>query len=229
MNSLFTIATEKTYKNGKNSPYYKIYRVCYDEETMKKFLRRIKFQYSQTYNGTGTKNDIETLQDFAIIDRVKSELDIKGRFGAPDIYHYHYRRYPAIYKILVNSLTADFFDLNILIEYYERLKRNGEISLSLCPSLISYLSNKKIEEIKQNAYFQTHSNSFEFYNDKEFKITREEYKEIIKNYFALIKLKHEVLNCTSKKIVGLATDHEKFLVYDDLFDDTLIAKKFRKI
>ncbi len=227
--SLFPILVKKIYKDGTISTCYENYRVYYDEEKMKKFLEKIKFQYSQSYKAYGTMDDIKTLQDFSIIDLVKSEIDIKGRCGVPDTYNYRYRRYPAIYKILFNSLTAETFNLDIFIEYYEYLEKNGQVSLCSCPNLISYLSNKKIEEIKQNTYFQTHSDSFNFYNDKEFKITREEYKDILKKYLSLIKMKRTTLGSASKADIALAKSHKMSLVYDDLFDDTLIAKKFRKI
>ena len=60
-------------------------------------------------------------------------------------------------------------------------------------------------------------------------ITREEYKEILKEYLSLIKIKRTTLGSTSKNDIILANFHKEALVYDDLFDDTIIAKKFRKI
>lgn len=229
MNSLFTISTEKNYKDGVTSPFYKNYRVYYDEELMKRFLRKIKFQYSQSYKAYGTMNDIETLKDFSIIDKVKSEIDMKGRCGKPDTYNYRYRRYPAIYKTLLNSLNAETFRLDVFVDYYKKLQENGELSLYFDSNLITYLSNKSVEKIKQNPYFQTNIDSFEFYTDKEFTITREEYKEILKKYFSLINLKYEALGSIWANTMKLAIRHQESLIYDDLFDDTLIAKKFRKI
>ncbi len=229
MNSLFPIFMEKSNKDGSTSLRFQNYRVYYDYERMQNLLENIKLQYSQTYRDYGAINDINSLQDFSVIDLFKAEVDVKGRYGAPDIYRYRYIRYPAIYKILLNSLTNETFSLDIFANYYEQLKQNREISLYYNPTLIACLSNKTVEEIEQSTYLKKHVASLKFYNDKELKITIEEYKKILKGYLSLIKLRYEASKTISKNAIKLADLHREFLVYNDLFDDTLIAKKFRKL
>lgn len=230
MNSLFTILSERKYKNGTISSVFKNYRVNYDEDKMSQFLENIKLQYPQTIRDCGTLDDINALQDFSIIDEMeKSKIAKNGRCGVPDIYRYRYKRYPAIYKMLLNSLTAETFSLDIFLEYYRKLKENGKLSFYYNADLISYFSNKSAEEIKQNIYFEDNYDNLKFYNDSEFKMTRKEYKEILKEYLSLIKFKREALSSISVDTMRLAIRHHDYLVGDDLFDDTLIAKKFRKI
>lgn len=230
MSSLFPISVVRKYKDGTTGVAFQNYRIYYDEEKMTKFLEKIKLQYSQKYRAFGTHDDINALQDFSIIDEMEnSKMDVVGRCGAPDIHYYRYKKYPAIYKILLNSLTVETFSLNIFLEYYRKLKENGELSLHYNADLISYLTNKTDKEIKQNTYFENNHDNLKFYNDKELEMTREEYKEILKQYLSLIKLKIECLKSISTDAMKLAIYHKDYLIYDGLFDDTVIAKKFRKI
>lgn len=230
MNSLFTISSERKYKDGSIYQVFKNYRVYYDEEKMLQFLENIKLQYPQKIRDYGTLDDINALQDFSIIDEIeKSKITKNGKYGVPDIYCYRYKRYPAIYKMLLNSLTAETFSLDIFLEYYKKLQGNGKLSLYYNADLISYFSNKSTEEIKKNIYFENNYDNLKFYNDSEFKMTRKEYKEILKEYLSLIKFKREALSSISVDTMRLAIHHHDYLVGDDLFDDTLIAKKFRKI
>ncbi len=230
MNSLFTILVEKKYRDGTTGSSYQNYRVYYDEEKMQQFLDNIKLQYQQKYRAYGTANDMNTLQDFSVIDEIEKEkISEEGKFGEPNLYHYRYKRYPAIYKLFLNSLTAESFSLDTFVDYYNVLRKNGEFSLCTNLDLIACLSNKTPKEIENNDYIQSHRKDFKVYNDSELKMTKDEYKKILNKYLSLIKLKYEALNGVSVDTTRLAIYHRDYLIDNELFDDTIIAKKFRKI
>lgn len=230
MYSSFPILVKKAKSDDRNSLVLQNYQVCYNEEKMSQFLENIKLQYPQKCRDYGTINDINMLQDFSIIDEIEcSKIDVVGKCGVPDVHRQRYKRYPAIYKLLLNSLTAETFNLAVFIEYYKKIQTNGKISLYSDTDLIACLSNKTCEEIDKITYFQTHYDKLKFYNDEELKMTKEEYKKILHKYFSLMKIKHIALGALSKNIIMLANFNREILLYDDLFDNTEIAKKFRKI